>query len=154
MLYISSAFDIGSDQNISRFYFWLNSIEHFLNYDVVASLFGDYGFILREEGGTENDFLRMLLDNGIAGACIYVVAIGLMAWKAVRRRDWAGLSVVALIIVSMNIFPFVQSLSSSLLFWLYAFSYCRETNKISLRSRRTLFPHVAQDHRGSIPATR
>lgn len=125
LLFISSAIDIGNDQNISRIYFWQTSLAHFFTYSPQEMLVGNYGFILRKEGGTENDFLRLLLDCGLVGLLIYVGAIVALLRAAVRRRDREDLLVAILIIVLMNVFPFVQSLSSALLFWVYFFATMR-----------------------------
>ena len=74
------------------------------------------------EGGTENDFLRLLLDCGLVGFLLYGGAILMLIARAVKLKDFEGLLSASLIIVLMNLFPFVQSLSSALLFWIYFFS--------------------------------
>jgi hypothetical protein len=121
LLFILSAIDIGNNQNVSRIYFWKTSLAHFFTYSPQEILVGNYGLILRKEGGTENDFLRLLLDCGVIGLLIYVFAIIALLRAAIRRRDPEDLLVALLIIVLMNVFPFVQSLSSALLFWVYFF---------------------------------
>lgn len=122
LFFISSALDVDNDQNVSRIYFWLTSLNYYLSYGALELLFGDYGFILKQEGGTENDFLRLLLDCGVVGFCLYAGAIIALITKAIKRSDSEGLVIALLIIGLMNIFPFVQSLSSALLFWVYFFA--------------------------------
>lgn len=122
ILFIASALDVDNDQNVSRYYFWLASLGYYLSYSPLDMLFGNYGFILKQEGGTENDFLRLLLDCGFMGFSLYAGAILALITKAIRRRDSEDLLIALLIIGLMNIFPFVQSLSSALLFWLYFFA--------------------------------
>lgn len=119
LIFIASAIDTDNDQNVSRTYFWLTSLAYYLSYGPLDLLFGNYGFILNQEGGTENDFLRLLLDCGIVGFCLYAGAIVSLITHALRRRDREDLLIALLIIGLMNIFPFVQSLSSALLFWIY-----------------------------------
>ncbi len=120
--FISSALDLENDQNVSRVYFWLTSLNYYFSYSPLDFLFGNYGFILKQEGGTENDFLRLLLDCGLVGFGLYAGAIVVLIKQAIRRRDREDLLIALLIIGLMNIFPFVQSLSSALLFWVYFFA--------------------------------
>lgn len=120
LYFISTALDLDNDQNESRYYFWLTALAYFLSYSPLEMVFGNFGFIFGKEGGTENDFLRLLLDCGFVGFAIFAGAIGAMIVKAVRNKDHESLFIALLIIVLMNIFPFVQSLSSALLFWVYA----------------------------------
>jgi hypothetical protein len=126
LAFIMSALDLENDQNVSRLEFWAVSLSHYLNYDVVEKLFGSYGFIQEEEGGTESDCLRLLLDCGILGLLMYLLAIGRLVLDSLRFRDRDGALVAGLIVVLMNVFPFVQSLSSTLLFWVYVFDAARE----------------------------
>lgn len=122
IFFMSSALNLENDQNVSRVYFWLTSLTYYLSYGPLELLFGNYGFILKQEGGTENDFLRLLLDCGLAGFCLYVGAIFVLITQAIQRRDGEDLLIALLIVALMNIFPFVQSLSSALLFWIYFFA--------------------------------
>lgn len=121
IFFIANALDVGNDQNVSRIYFWLTAISHYFSYAPVNLMFGNIGFIQQQEGGTENDFLRLLLDCGFVGFSIYVFAIAALIIRAKRKNDVEGLFIVLLIVISMNIFPFIQSLSSAILFWLYFF---------------------------------
>lgn len=145
LFFMLSAIDIGNDQNVSRIYFWLTSLAHFFSYSPQEMLVGNYGFILQKEGGTENDFLRILLDCGLVGLLIYVGAIAALLRAAVRRRDREDLLVAILIIVLMNVFPFVQSLSSALLFWVYFFATMRRrTQQTRARAPAVLLNIAAQ----------
>jgi hypothetical protein len=122
LLFMSSALDVGNDQNISRIYFWITSLSYYLSYGPIDLMLGNYGFILQQESGTENDFLRLLLDCGIAGFVIYSGAISALIIRSIKIKDSEDLLISVLVVVLMNIFPFIQSLSSALLFWIYFFS--------------------------------
>lgn len=122
IFFISSALNLENDQNVSRVDFWITSLTYYLSYGPLDLLFGNYGFIFEQQGGTENDFLRLLLDCGLVGFGLYAGAIVTLIALAIRRRDREGLLIALLIIGLMNIFPFVQSLSSALLFWIYFFA--------------------------------
>lgn len=135
--FIASALDIENDQNVSRLYFWLTSINHYLSYGPIELIFGDHGYIQRKEGGTENDFLRILLDCGIIGLTLYAFAISSLIRRSIKQKDKEGLLVAILIIVLMNIFPFIQSLSSTLLFWVYFFSTRHTRHNHQTRETRT-----------------
>ncbi|MDE1947011.1 MAG: hypothetical protein KGL43_06885 [Burkholderiales bacterium] len=119
LYFISTALDLGNSQNQSRFEFWLAALTYFLSYSPLHLIFGNFGFILHQEGGSESDFLRLLLDCGVVGFGIYIAAIGALIGRAFRRGDREGLFIALTVIALMNIFPFVQSLSSSVLFWMY-----------------------------------
>lgn len=134
LTFFSSALDLGNDQNMSRIYFWLSSLNYYLNYSPIDLLVGNYGFILQKEGGTENDFLRLLLDCGLLGFLIYVGALVALLVNALRRGEREDMLIVILIIVLMNIFPFIQSLFSATLFWVYFFATMN-------RPRATVVPH-------------
>ncbi|MGZ9710861.1 O-antigen ligase family protein [Glaciimonas sp. GNP009] len=125
MIFISSAFDLRNDQNVSRLEFWGTSLQHFLNYPLEKIMFGNFGYIQAKEGGTENDFLRIALDNGVVGFMIYMIPFAILFLSKLKKRKLGSESglIWILIFLLMNIFPFVQSLSSSLLFWIFAFTY-------------------------------
>jgi hypothetical protein len=119
--FISAAFDLGSDQNLARMFFWLTSIENYLSYPAPAMLFGNFGFVLRGEGATENDFLRMLLDNGALCFVLYACAL-VTLWRTRRSPGQIEAAPAVLFIaVAMNLFPFIQSMSSAVLFWVFCF---------------------------------
>ncbi|MFM9434681.1 hypothetical protein ACFDR9_001742 [Janthinobacterium sp. CG_23.3] len=125
--FISAAFNLGNDQNVSRVYFWQKSLIYYLNYSSLEMIFGNFGFIGVREGGTENDFLRIALDNGAVCLVIYLSAILLLLFSR-PRRDGASAEIkfmMLMIIALMNIFPYIQSLSSTLLFWIFMFIYLK-----------------------------
>jgi hypothetical protein len=129
IFFIASALDVGNDQNVSRIYFWLTAISHYFSYSPINLVFGNIGFIQQQEGGTENDFLRLLLDCGFVGFSIYVLAVAALVIRAKRKKDAEGLFIALLIVTAMNIFPFIQSLSSAILFWLYFFFKMQKINR-------------------------
>lgn len=130
LLFITKALDTENEQNMSRTYIWLSSFAYYLTYGPLDLLFGNYGFIFKQEGATENDFLRLLLDCGLVGFGLYAGAIFSLIIRAIRRRDREDLLIAFLIIGLMNIFPFVQSLSSSVLFWVYFFVTMNRSNPV------------------------
>jgi hypothetical protein len=92
------------------------------NYGPLQLLLGDFGMVLKELGGTENDALRLLLDNGIVGFAPYGIATWITARKAISSRN-LELSLVLLLIVGASlVFPFMQSLPSAILFWIFFFT--------------------------------
>lgn len=132
--FIASALDSSNDQNQARIYFWLASIDHYLSLSPLELIFGRFGYIAATEGGTENDFLRLLLDCGLAGLTVYVAALAAMFIKAKRDRDTEGMISVGLIILLMNLFPFIQSLGSSFLFWIYVMFKLSSKNRPQYRT--------------------
>jgi hypothetical protein len=140
LFFISNALDVDNTQNESRVFTWLISLSQFLSYGPIDLLLGNFGFVKATEGSTENDFLRLLLDCGLFGFLLYAAAIVALFNQARRAADAEGMLTCVLIIVLMNIFPFVQSLSSALLFWLY---YLSRMNR----------PHATRAGR-KMPATR
>lgn len=119
LFFISSALDVDNDQNVSRVFIWLTALSHYLSFGPIELMFGNFGFINNAEGATESDFLRLLLDCGLLGLLLYAGAVAVLLVKAAREKDAEDGLVVILIIMLMNIFPFVQSLSSAVLFWIY-----------------------------------
>lgn len=118
--FLGAAFDSDSSANEARFYFWFNSLEHFFKFNILNILFGDFGYVKAVLGATENDFLRILLDNGAFCFFLYCYGLALMLMAAVRQKSWEGVFVFCLIVTMMNMFPFIQSLNSALLFWFFA----------------------------------
>ena len=127
--FLVDAFNIDNDQNYSRIEFWLSSLNYYLNYNLNEIIFGKYGFILFKEGGTENDFLRILLDCGLSIFLIYFSSIVYCAYNSSIKKNWFNLFLIILIFFIMNIFPFIQSLASGILFWLFYFYIIKIGNK-------------------------
>lgn len=113
------AFDLDSSSNISRVYYWQANIRLFLEYDPVSTLFGNLGLVNRIVGASESDFLRILLDCGIFGLLFYVFVL-ITLHRSMRRNSerYSNLE-FAILVVAMAIFPFIQSLGSTLLFWVF-----------------------------------
>jgi len=113
------AFDLESSGNIARMYYWKANIELFLEYDMISILFGDLGLVNKLIGASESDFLRILLDCGLFGLLFYVFVL-VTLYRAMRRNSekYSNLE-FAILVVAMAIFPFIQSLSSTLLFWVF-----------------------------------
>jgi len=135
LTFISSALNLDSDQNISRTDFWLQSIDYFLTYHPSDFIVGRFGSILMAQGGTENDFLRLLLDCGLLGFLIYIIPIIALFIRGIRLKNLEDFVVAIMIFLLMNIFPFIQSLSSSLLFWVYFFVTFNRSKQQSITPR-------------------
>lgn len=120
--FVSTAFDPDNDQNTSRLDYWTQSIAYFSGYTPTDKLFGRHGFILSQIGGTESDWLRLLLDTGLTGLTCYGVAVASLLVTSLRRRDGEALFLTILVGTLMSIFPFIQSISSTLLFWVFTFN--------------------------------
>jgi hypothetical protein len=122
LFFISTALDLDNDQNVSRVYFWLTALHHYLSYSPLDMMLGNYGLIFAQQGGTENDLLRLLLDCGAVGLLLYALPWVLSLVRSARGRDLEGVAVLLLVMTLMNVFPFIQSLSSAVLFWLFLWS--------------------------------
>lgn len=117
IVFISAMFDLSNSQTTSRFEFWNSSLSEFSNYDSLSALFGNFGYIQRMQGGTENDFLRIALDNGLMLLMLYIsMFVGMIA-TSIKRNDLELFLIVLTVFLLMNIFPFIQSLNSTLMFW-------------------------------------
>lgn len=126
-LFIINAINLDSAGNIARISYWNRAVQLFLDYDLLSVLFGRFGSV-KEAGGTESDLLHMLLDNGLSCFIIYIVALAHMFIIALRQRSNEMVLIALLIFTMMNIFPFIQSISSTLLFWLYLFANLQIAN--------------------------
>lgn len=116
-----SAFSTQSAGNLARLFFWGQSVTLFLSYDVTAYFFGSFGLAKSTLGSTENDFLRILLDGGLLAVLPYISTILIALGMSFRRKQWGDVMIILLIIVLMNAFPFIQSLTHSVLFWCFFF---------------------------------
>ena len=117
IIFISTLFDLTNPQTTSRFEFWGMSLNEFLKYDFASIIFGNYGYIQNFQGGTENDFLRIALDNGLMLLILYATIFSLMIFVSIKKKDFELFIIVTSVFVLMNVFPFIQSLSSTLMFW-------------------------------------
>lgn len=120
--FLTSAYDINNPQNTSRIIYWALSFQYFMNYSMLEMIAGNMGFIRKTLGGTENDFLRILLDHGLIGLFLYVAAMFYISLAALRGKSVEFKITVALIFILMNVFPYIQSLPSSILFWIFVFA--------------------------------
>jgi len=116
-----SAFSLQSAGNLARIFFWSQSLALFLSFDIWAYFLGSFGAAKTLLGSTENDFLRILLDGGVLAVLPYISTILLALWGAFRRKHWGDILIILLIIILMNAFPFIQSLTHSVLFWCFFF---------------------------------
>lgn len=73
-------------------------------------------------GSTESDFLRILMDSGLATLFLYLGVMVASLRKATRRAS-ENLFHFLLIILAMSIFPLIQSLNATLLFWIYIWGF-------------------------------
>ncbi len=149
--FITLTFDPGSSNNLARVFFWKASLSEYLNYDGFAQLIGRYGYIKGIGLFTESDFLQLLLDYGLLGLTAYVLAVARLLVLCLRRHDREGLFTLCLIVALMTVFPFVQSLFSATLFWLYYFLYERNclsdperqpVRRLAVQKAAAIAPHA------------
>ena len=120
--FFSAAFDLTSSGNVARFYFWNENLSHYSDYSVASALFGNLGYANRVIGSTESDFLRILMDTGLFTLLIYIsVLIGVLQ-KAVYM-GYEKTFHFFVIIIAMAVFPFIQSLNATIIFWVYIWGF-------------------------------
>jgi hypothetical protein len=146
--FIATALDQEATQNVSRVYFWITSVDHYVNYDWINIFLGKFGFI-REQGGTENDFLRILLDNGLVVLLIYLVGLAWVLKAAIQQRSAESVIAFMLIVAMMNVFPFIQSLNSAILFWMFVLIRARAFAGQTITCATTMEASVATMRLGS-----
>ncbi|MDO8651866.1 MAG: hypothetical protein Q7R66_06740 [Undibacterium sp.] len=111
-----------NSQNISRFEFWLSSINQLINYDLISLIFGKFGYIKAFQGGTESDWLRMWLDNGFIFFLTVLSLIIYRLYVAARKKDWLNFYASSACIFVMAVYPHAQSFPNGLLTWLFLLS--------------------------------
>ena len=116
-------------QNIDRIYFWGKAIDEVFNYDFITILFGKFGYIKALEGGTESDWLRILLDNGIFFMSAFLIPIFLGTFYAITKKNWILLFTIVSCTVVMAVFPLAQSFSNGIFIWLFLFSLLNNHTK-------------------------
>ena len=141
--FILLAFDFSSnDSNVTRLDVWLSSLEMYFNFNIFGMLFGRYDEIryLSLHGSTESDWLRLLLDNGLFGMLIYLIAFGHMVRDALVERNEARLVCLMGLFVVMHLSPAMGWLAGATGFWIiYLFlnsDYRYRSQKIGLSMRR------------------
>jgi hypothetical protein len=136
--FILLAFDfINNDSNLHRVVVWLYSLQMYLSYDVSGILFGRYDEIrfLSDQGSAESDWLRLLVDNGFLGMCVYLIAFGDLVRRAWADNNSARLVCLTALFVSMHIFPSIGWLAGATGFWIIYFF--QVYNDITCRSKRS-----------------
>jgi len=131
-----------NSQNLSRLEFWTSSIVELMNYDLISLIFGRFGYIKALQGGTESDWLRMWLDNGVffLGTVLFLVFSRLA--RALGTKDWSNFYASAICIFVMTVYPHAQSFPNGLLTWIFLLTPPRVgtrqlTNAPRLHSPRT-----------------
>jgi|GEM_PF-5166077 len=107
-----------NSQNVSRLLIWGVAISQLLDYDLVSHLFGNYGLIKRVIGGTESDWLRLWLDNGLFFFLLYFVPLVIGMVRNFNQRRWPEFSAYGLLIFVMAVYPHGQSMPNGTLLWL------------------------------------
>ena len=136
IMFISTLFDLSNSQTSSRFEFWSMSINEFLKYDFASIIFGNYGYIQDFQGGTENDFLRIALDNGLILLILYAIIFSLLIFASIKKKDLELFIIVMSVFLLMNLFPFIQSLSSTLMFWTLFLSILSKNKESSVNQSK------------------
>ncbi len=111
-----SAFDFSSSANVARLYYWSESIRVFSEYPLLRLLIGDLGYARSIDLFTESDFLRLLLDCGLVGFSLYMITLWKFFVLLYRERKF-GVVVFVVMVLCMNVFPFIQSLYGTVTFW-------------------------------------
>lgn len=107
-----------NSQNVSRLLIWGVAISQLLDYDVLSHLFGNYGLIKKVIGGTESDWLRLWLDNGLFFFLLYFVPLVIGLVRNFNRRYWPEFFAYGLLIFVMAVYPHGQSMPNGTLLWL------------------------------------
>jgi hypothetical protein len=126
--FISILFDFNENESNSfRAETWLFAIKFYLNYDCLSMLFGKFNEVrysfgdIGQGGGTESDWLLMLVDNGIIGLLVYLVAF-VNFFKLLSRHSPDRVPVLIVLFIVMNLFPSLSFLVGALEFWLIYFA--------------------------------
>jgi hypothetical protein len=122
LAFLSAVLQTSHGNNAWRLFYWSQAVDRLASYHAASVLFGDFGVVGRELGSVENDFLRIGLDNGVLLVGLYIGAMLRVAWLSIRERRYDALFVIALVVAVMNLFPFIQSLPSALLFWTFVWA--------------------------------
>lgn len=124
VLFMLYAFDFTSNaSNLNRIVVWLFSLQAFLSYDAYGIFFGKFDEIryLTEHGSTESDWLRLLVDNGLLGMLVYLIAVLDFIRRILKQNDSAKLVCLIALIISMFIFPSIGWLAGATGFWIIYF---------------------------------
>lgn len=117
-----SAFDLSSSGNSARTYYWTQSIILFQTYPLWNMFFGDLGYANEIGVFPESDFLRIILDCGIFGISFYISSLAIL-FNNLKKAEVNYSIIFSTILLSMSIFPLIQSLSSTVLFWFMFWKY-------------------------------
>jgi hypothetical protein len=147
--FILFAFDFTNNySNLNRVVVWLLSLQMYLSYDAFGILFGRYDEVryMTEQGSTESDWLRLLVDNGLLGMLVYLIAFGDLMRRAWRKNDSAKLVCLMALFMAMHLFPSIGWLAGATGFWII---YLFQVNSdLSYRSRRL---NLTKQRESSVP---
>jgi hypothetical protein len=107
-----------NSQNVSRLLFWGQSINEIMKFDLISHTFGQFGYIKALQGGTESDWLRIWLDNGIICLLAYLIPVLHGLGSQFRQRNWAECYAYGATLFVMMVYPHAQSLPNGILVWL------------------------------------
>lgn len=125
-----------NSQNVSRLLYWGQSLIEISNLTPAAHLFGKFGYIKALQGGTESDWLRIWLDNGLLCLFVYFVPLVYGLVSSVRTRLWPEAYSFAATLFIMAVYPHAQSLPNGILVWLLILTRYQLPNRL----RRTTLP--------------
>jgi hypothetical protein len=106
--FISSALDIEDSNNLSRFYHWGIALNFIYNFGIHEFLLGS-SLLVQNSSSFESDWIRIFYSTGVFGIIAYIYMIFMI------KVD-SSLIIAVTIALIMFIFPFVQSLSITVLF--------------------------------------
>jgi hypothetical protein len=125
--FIGILFDFNdNNSNVTRYSAWVNAIQVYSKFDYVSMMFGRFNDIrisfdrLGVGGGTESDWLLLLVDDGLVTFTLYLVSFGYflkMLWVNSTER----IPILIILFVAMNLFPCLSFLVGAIEFWLVYF---------------------------------
>jgi hypothetical protein len=107
-----------NSQNISRLYYWGQSIIEIMNFDIFSHLYGRFGYIKALQGGTESDWLRIWLDNGLFCVFAYLIPLISKFFMSMRGKRWPESYAYIATFFVMTVYPHAQSMPNGTLVWL------------------------------------
>jgi hypothetical protein len=124
-----------NSQNLSRLYFWGRAMEELLDYPSINLLFGRPGYIKALEGGTESDWLRIWLDNGLLCVLGFLVPLLMTMIRSIANRQPMGIYAAIACLFVMAVFPHAQSMPNGTLTWLFLFGAVSGVSSIVAEKR-------------------
>lgn len=127
------AASLENSQNQSRLYFWSRSLTEILNYDLMSHLFGRFGYIKALEGGTESDWFRIWLDNGVFCVLAYLIPLLIGILRKLNARLWPEAFAFLALTFVMAVYPHAQSMPNGILVWMMLLPFPHQPTTVTNR---------------------